>query len=107
MDTITTEQLKERLDRGDDFKLVMAFDGWRFESAHIPGSVGVGSVAAAMEVLSKDDDIVVYCTSPDCTASQLLYRALKEAGYVNIRRYSGGVSGWQAAGHELEGTRIR
>ena len=107
MKTITTEQLRERITRGDKFKLVMAFDGWRFTSAHIPGSLGVGSPAAAMSVLGKEEDIVVYCTSVDCTASQILYRALEEAGYVNVQRYPDGVAGWGDAGYELEGDRVK
>jgi len=105
MKTITTQELKTKLDRGDDFKLVMAFDGWRFRSAHIPGSLGVGSATAAMEVLDVREEIVVYCTNRDCTASQLLYRALEEAGYERILRYEEGVLGWQEAGHTLEGDR--
>lgn len=103
LETITAEQLKAKLDRGDDFKLVMAFDGWRYEAAHIPGSLGVGSLSAARELLSLDDEIVVYCLSRDCTASQILHRALKEAGYTKVRRYSEGVHGWREAGYVLEG----
>lgn len=104
--TISTEQLKARLDRGDDFKLVMAFDDWRFRAAHIPGSIGVGSPAAAMQLLRPEDDVVVYCSSDDCLASKLLYRALLAAGFKRVRRYSGGVVGWQEAGFELEGDRL-
>jgi len=106
MKTISTEELKAKLDRGDDFKLVMAFDGWRYQSAHIPGSIGIGTPAAAEEALSVSDEIVVYCTSSDCSASQILYRALVARGYENVRRYSEGVLGWQEAGHALEGDRI-
>jgi len=104
--TISTEELKAKLERGDSFKLVMAFDGWRFQAAHIPGSSGVGSPEAAMQILTVDEEIVVYCTSEDCAASHLLYRALEEAGYTNLRRYSEGVQGWKAAGHRLEGDRV-
>jgi rhodanese-related sulfurtransferase len=106
MRTITTEDLKVRLERREAFKLVMAFDDWRFEAAHIPGSIGVGSPAAAMAVLTVEDDIVVYCTSHDCPASQLLYRALDEAGYTKVQRYPDGVEGWRQSGLTLEGERV-
>ena len=106
MNTISTEQLKEKLDRGDAFKLLMAFDDWRFEAAHIPGSLGAGSPAAAMELVSPDECVVVYCTSPDCMASQVLYRALEGAGYRHVLRYSEGVVGWRDAGHRLVGARV-
>jgi rhodanese-related sulfurtransferase len=106
VNTITTEQLKERLDRGDEFKLLMAFDDWRFAAGHIPGSLGAGSPAAAMKLASPHECVVVYCTSPACVASQVLYRALEEAGYRHVLRYSGGVAGWQDAGHRLVGAQV-
>ena len=60
---ITSEELKEKLDRGDDFKLVMAFADWHFRAVHIPGSISVGSPAEAGELLDPEDEIVVYCTN--------------------------------------------
>ena len=100
---ITCEELKEKLDRGDDFKLVMAFSDWRFRAAHIPGSIAVCSPAEIAELLDPDDEIVVYCTSPDCPASKLLYRELEEARYRRIRRYADGIDGWLKAGYPRRG----
>jgi rhodanese-related sulfurtransferase len=100
--TIEREELKAKLDRGDDFKLVMAMHEWGFNAAHIPGSLHFTTVADAQEQLHHDDEIVVYCSDPACVASQFAYRWLVEAGYANVRRYSGGVSDWAAAGYELE-----
>jgi len=107
MKTITTEELKQKLDRGDAFKLVMAFDGWRFDAAHIPGSLSAGTPAAAMEMVSADDEVVVYCTNAECGASQILYRALEQAGYTKVLRYEEGVLGWEEAGYPLEGKQIK
>lgn len=100
--TIEREELKAKLDRGDDFKLVMAMHEWGFNAAHIPGSVHYNSVEEAREALDPDDEIVVYCSDPACVASQIAYRWLTEAGYGNVRRYEGGLSDWAAAGYELE-----
>jgi rhodanese-related sulfurtransferase len=100
--TIEREELKAKLDRGDNFKLVMAMHEWGFNAAHIPGSVHYNTVEEARERLGLDDEIVVYCSDPACVASQFAYRWLTEAGYTNVRRYSGGVSDWAAAGYELE-----
>ena len=100
--TLEREELKAKLDRGDDFKLVMAMHEWGFRVAHIPGSLHYNTVDGAKQDLDLDDEIVVYCTDPACVASQFAYRWLIEAGYTNVRRYSGGVSDWAAAGYELE-----
>lgn len=99
--TIEREELKAKLDRGDEFKLVMAMHEWGFNAAHIPGSLHFNTVADAQTHLEPDDEIVVYCSDPACVASQFAYRWLVEAGYSNVRRYSGGVSDWAAAGYEL------
>ena len=99
--TIDREELKAKLDRGDDFKLVMAMHEWGFNAAHIPGSVHYTTVEDARRELDLDDEIVVYCSDPACVASQFAYRWLVEAGYTNVRRYEGGVSDWAAAGYEL------
>ncbi|MGI9529349.1 MAG: rhodanese-like domain-containing protein [Acidimicrobiia bacterium] len=100
--TIEREDLKAKLDRGDDFKLVMAMHEWGFNAAHIPGSLHFNSVADAQKHLKLDDEIVVYCSDPACVASQFAYRWLVDAGYANVRRYSGGISDWAAAGYELQ-----
>ena len=36
MNIIDREELKEKLDRGDDFKLVMTLSEWAYEAQHIP-----------------------------------------------------------------------
>lgn len=104
--TIGRDELKDKLDRGDDFKLVMTLHEWAFDEAHIPGSINVTSPALAALELEVDDEIVVYCSDPACIASQIAYRALIDEGYGNVRRYAGGLSDWQAAGYPLEGTPV-
>jgi len=104
--TIEREELKAKLDRGDDFKLVMAMHEWGFNAAHIPGSLHYNTVEEARRSLDPGDEIVVYCSDPACVASQFAYRWLTEAGYTNVRRYPGGISDWAAAGYELESSDI-
>jgi rhodanese-related sulfurtransferase len=106
MKLIGREELKAKLDRGDDFKLVMTLGEWAFQLSHIPGSLNVSSFEQARELLSpvdKDEEIVVYCSDANCIASQAAYRFLTENGYSNVRRYAGGLSDWQMAGYPLEG----
>ena len=37
--TISRDELWEKMQRGDDFKLIMALNRWAFEAKHIPGSI--------------------------------------------------------------------
>ena len=102
MDLIGTEELKEKLDRGDDFKLVMVLGEWEYRAKHIPGSLRVSTVEEGAEALDPDDEIVLYDSGPYCVASRMAYRILKENGYQHVRRYAGGLEEWESAGHPLE-----
>ncbi len=101
--TIAVEELKELLATGADFRLVMALNEWAFRAKHIPGSEHFNTPEETFDALDPDEVIVVYCTSDDCHASIALYHALVDRGYRNVRRYSGGLTEWEAAGLPLEG----
>jgi rhodanese-related sulfurtransferase len=106
VELIEREELKAKLDRGDDFKLVLTLNQWAFEAMRIPGSVNITCREDAEGLLSPDDDIVVYCSDPACLGSRVAYRWLTESGFEHVRRYAGGLNDWQSAGFPLEGTMV-
>ncbi len=67
--TISREELKSKLDRGDDFLLVETLPEEQYRHTHLPGAANLPPDAvreAAPELLpDKDADIVVYCAEPD------------------------------------------
>ena len=101
--TIDRDELWAKISRGDRFRLVMALNEWAFRAKHIPGSEHFNTPEELFASLDTEDEIVVYCTSPECHSSIALYWALLEAGFDNVRRYSGGLTDWEAAGLPLEG----
>ena len=101
--TIDREELKSKLDRGDDLKLIMALNRWAFDAKHIPGSLHFDTPDALYASVKPDDEVVVYCSHVDCLSSVALYRDLVRRGYTNVRRYSGGLLDWEDAGLPLEG----
>jgi rhodanese-related sulfurtransferase len=104
MNLIDREELKSKLDRGDNFKLVNALGEWAFEAKRIPGSINISNMRDARNMLDFDDEIVIHCSNPSCIASIIGYQMLKGMGYKNIRRYAGGISDWEEAGYPLEGS---
>ena len=103
MNLISAEELKGKLDRGDDFKLVMVLSEWAFRVKHIPGSININRPDEATGLLEPSDEIVVYCSDPKCPASKYAYALLESAGYTDVRRYEGGITGWEDAGYPLAG----
>lgn len=106
MNLITRAELKDKIDRGDDFKLVMVLGEWAYQMAHIPGSISITDPADGVKQLAVDDEIVVYCSNVTCLASISAYNILNQAGYKNLRRYSGGIEDWIEAGLPIEGTGV-
>ena len=104
MKLIERDELKAKIDRGDSFKLVMVLSDFAYQAGHIPGSFNINAFDQVPGLLSKDDEIVLYCSSVDCPASPTAYRLLTRAGYTNVRRYAGGLLDWTAAGYQLEAT---
>ena len=66
--TISRDELKQKIDRKDDFVLVETLPKVAFEHAHLPGAINLPSdqvSALAPKLLpDKNADIVVYCASP-------------------------------------------
>jgi rhodanese-related sulfurtransferase len=106
MNTISREELKAKIDRGDDFKLAMVIGAWAYQAKHIPGSINIYAPELVGELLDPDDDIVVYCTNENCAASRYAYHKLTSMGYRHVRRYAGGIEDWEAAGYPLVGEMV-
>jgi rhodanese-related sulfurtransferase len=101
--TIARDELKAKLDRGDDFKLIMALTRWAFDAKHIPGSIHFDTPDELYAAVRLDDEVVVYCSHVDCLSSVALYRDLVRRGYRDVRRYSGGLLDWEESRLPLEG----
>ena len=102
MDLIDREELKEKFDRGDDFRLVMTLGEWEYRAKHIPGSLLISTPDEALETLDPNDEIVLYDSGPHCPASRMACRFLKARGYERLRRYPGGLEEWESACYPLE-----
>lgn len=106
METITKEDLKTKLDKNHNFKLIMTLGAFHFMAKRIPGSIFFDNPEAMTSKLLKDEEIVVYCTEELCVASQIAYRILVSKGFTNVKRYSGGIKEWEASGYPLEGEMV-
>jgi len=66
--TISRDELREKIDRGDSFVLVEILAPTTFHHAHLPGAINMPpdqvTELAAKLLPDKQADIVVYCASP-------------------------------------------
>jgi rhodanese-related sulfurtransferase len=104
MKTISREELKQKLDRKENFRLVMALAEWAYQAKHIPGSLHFDNINEAIQSLNKDEEIVVYCSDENCIASKAFGQLLERNGYTNVLHFAGGLQAWEQAGLPLDGT---
>ena len=103
MNVITREELKEKLDRDGNVKLIMVLGEWAYRAKHIPGSLRFDTAEEGLEALDPDEEIVLYDSGPVCPASRMGCRFLEAHGFKRVRRYPGGLEDWEGAGYPLEG----
>jgi rhodanese-related sulfurtransferase len=104
--TITRDELKSKLDRGESLVLVEALPEKYFNDAHLPGAINIphDAVEALAPTLlpEKGAQIVVYCANAPCKNSGIAAARLAELGYINVRDYHEGKADWIAAGYPVE-----
>ncbi len=62
--TISHEELKEKMDRGDEFVFVETLPEQAFRCAHLPGAVNLDDMGKIPTLLSdKGAEIITYCTN--------------------------------------------
>lgn len=104
MKTLSTAELRDMLSRHADFILVNVLSHDDFHREHIPGSANAPlddpEFTRKVEALAtgKRQKVVLYCSGPQCTASQTAAQKLEAAGFTDVCRYEVGMAGWKHAG---------
>jgi rhodanese-related sulfurtransferase len=80
-----------------------------YAKGHIPGAIDFeGTKADLAKRLPADKTalVVAYCGGPQCLAYKAGAEAATELGYVNVKHFAGGISGWKDAGEKCETTAL-
>lgn len=103
---ITREELKAKLDGGEEVVLVETLGPQYYEDAHLPGAINISHTEvdelAPRLLPDKSAFIVVYCSDRACQNSPRAARRLDALGYENVYDYEEGKRGWISAGLPTE-----
>ncbi|MGQ0812767.1 MAG: rhodanese-like domain-containing protein [Nitrospiraceae bacterium] len=92
--TITPNDLKVRLDKGEPLVLLDVREPWEHSLAKIDGSVLIplGTLPQSLDKLNKEAEIIAYChhgmRSADATGFLL------QQGFSNTKNLIGGIDAW-------------
>src|SRR5262249_37047985 len=104
--TITTAELRAKLDSETPPVLVEGLPAQYYEDRHLPGAVNIPHTevrALAPALLpDRDAEIVVYCASATCANSGIEARILGSLGYPNVLVYEAGKAEWIETGLPTE-----
>ena len=70
VETISREELKEKMDREDDFVLIDTLAEMYYRHSHLPGAINVPADEVGERIPEllpdREAEIVVYCMDPPC-----------------------------------------
>jgi rhodanese-related sulfurtransferase len=95
MQEITVQELKEKLDSGEDFQLIDVREDFEYETSNIGGLlIPLGGIVIEADKVSKDKPVVVMCRSGKRSAAAIMQ--LEQLGYTNLSNLQGGILAWAA-----------
>ncbi|SEW35496.1 Rhodanese-related sulfurtransferase [Chitinophaga sp. YR573] len=97
MENITAEELKKRIDSGEDLNIVDVREPHEHAEFNIGGVlVPLGDIRAMqvdeLEDL-KDEEVIVYCRSGGRSSQAAMI--LETMGFSNVKNLAGGMLAWQ------------
>jgi len=91
---IDVTELKQKLDRGDQFVLIDVREPHEYKIASIPGAklIPLGEFPKHVDEFAKDAEIVIHCKSGGRSARAC--GILRQAGFAHVRNVVGGILAW-------------
>jgi len=97
------DEVKKRMDRGDEFLLVDVREESEFAKDHLPGAIHLGKGVIERDIEGKvpklDTEMVLYCGGG--FRSALAADNLQKMGYTNVISMDGGIRGWREKNYPL------
>ncbi len=92
--TITVQELKSRMDKGDKIFLLDVREPHEYEWAKIEGSklIPLGQLPTSLNQLDRETEIVAYCHKGMRSADAVGF--LLQQGFPNVKNLIGGIDSW-------------
>ena len=91
------DEIKHRLDRGDEFLLIDVREESEFAKEHLPGAIHLGKGIIERDIESRVPDLnsemVLYCGGG--FRSAMAADNLQKMGYTNVLSMDGGIRVWR------------
>jgi rhodanese-related sulfurtransferase len=101
---VTVDDVKARLDRGEEFLLVDVREESEYAKDHLPGAIHLGKGIIERDIEERvpqlNAPLVLYCGGG--YRSALAADNLQKMGYTNVLSMDGGIRGWREKHFSVE-----
>ncbi len=91
MKEITVQELKEKMDRNEDFQLIDVRESFEYEICNLNGElIPMASVLDEVDRISKDKPVIVHCKSGG-RSGVIVMELERRFGMTNLYNLKGGI----------------
>jgi rhodanese-related sulfurtransferase len=93
MKEVSVQELKEKMDNGEDFQLIDVREDFEYETSNIGGLlIPLGGILIETDKVEKDKPVIVMCRSGKRSAAAIMQ--LEQQGFTNLYNLQGGILAW-------------
>ena len=93
MKEISVQELKEKIDKGEDFQLIDVREDFEYQVSNLGGElIPLGGILIETDKIAKDKDVVIMCRSGKRSAAAIMQ--LEQQGFTNLYNLYGGILAW-------------
>ena len=94
MKEISVQELKEKIDNGEDFQLIDVREDFEYEMSNLGGTlIPLGGILIEAEQIAKDKPVIVQCRSGKRSAAAIM-QLEQQFGFNNLYNLKGGILAW-------------
>ena len=94
MKEISVQELKEKIDKGEDFQLIDVREDFEYQVSNLGGElIPLGGILIETDKIDKDKEVIIMCRSGKRSAAAVMQ--LEAQGFTNLFNLYGGILAWQ------------
>ncbi len=94
MEEITVEELKRKIDNGEDFQLIDVRETFEYEVSNLGGeNIPLSGIMIESDKIATDKPVIVQCRSGKRSAAAIMQ--LQTLGFDNLYNLEGGIIAWK------------
>ncbi len=93
MEEITVKELKQKMDKGEDFQLIDVREPFEYEMSNLGGeNIPLAGVMIESDKIATDKAVIMICRSGRRSAVAIMQ--LEQLGFTNLYNLEGGMLAW-------------